>query len=133
MEVTFHSFFKSLPNRAERSDSLTNCHNRKDKYPNTQWIQSYVAPQPVWKRKLLPCTLCCLPVAQSFVIQTTVNHLIQVVYNTSTIFKEKQKINLLFLSSALSFSNELTLLATSTFAVVAKAAIPSIYKKIINK
>jgi hypothetical protein len=33
----------------------------------------------------------------------------------------------------LSFSNTLTLLATSTFAVVAKAAIPSIYKKKINK
>jgi hypothetical protein len=33
----------------------------------------------------------------------------------------------------LSFSNELTLLATSTFAVVARAAIPSIYKKIKNK
>jgi uncharacterized membrane protein len=33
----------------------------------------------------------------------------------------------------LSFSNELTLLATSTFAVVARAAIPSIYKKIIIK
>ena len=33
----------------------------------------------------------------------------------------------------MSFSNELTLLATSTFAVVARAAIPSIYKKIKNK
>lgn len=126
MEVTFHSFFKSLPNRAERSDSLTNCHNHQEKYPNTQRIQCYVAPQPVWKRKPLPCTLCCLLVAHAFVIQTAVNHLNQADHNTSTIFKEKQKINLLFLSSVLSFSNEFTLLATSTFAVVAKAAIPSI-------
>lgn len=129
MEVTFHSFFKSLPNRVERSDSLTNCHNHKEKYPKTQWIQCYVAPQPVWKRIPLPCMLCYLPVAHSFVIQTAVNHLNQADYNTCTLFKEKQKINLLFLSPALSFSNELTLLPTSTFAVVAKAAIPSIYQK----
>jgi hypothetical protein len=57
---------------------------------------------------------------------TTTTTTTQVDYNTRRIFKEKQKINLHFLSSALSFSNKLTLLPTSTFAVVARAAIPSI-------